>query len=86
MSFPLRSMLVGCPIGAGHHPVVLNLKLRRNEDVVNAAVGHQIRIETVERAVLRKALPGISVGVFQDIRLGKCLVDFVILVNIEIAR
>ena len=62
------------------------MERRRHKHVVDAAVGLHVRVEGVERPVFGKAEPRGGVRIFEDARLGENLIDFVGLVDVEIAR
>jgi len=76
---------VGGPISIGEDSIGIDACLRRNEDVVDARRGVEVGLEAVEGAGLGKPQSRGEVAVFQDSGLGEDAVDFVVLVDVEVA-
>lgn len=73
-------------VGIGQHPVIVHTYRRRYENMVDAAVGLQRRIEIVERTVRRVTFLGGPVRIGEHARSGEGRIDMVVLVDVEIAR
>ena len=54
------------PIAIGQHTIGIDLDLGRDKHMVNAALGEQIRVKGVERAVLGKTQACHIIGVLQQ--------------------
>lgn len=86
LSFQLFFVGRRCPIAVGQYAIMVHFELRRQEDVVDAALRLQVGLKGIEGSILAEALLGHGIRVVQQSRVGEDGVDFVVLVDIEVTR
>lgn len=77
--------LTGCPVAEGEDPITIDGEMGREEDMIDTAGGFQIGTEGVEGAVFTQAEGGCLVAVGEMTLLGEDGIDFVGLIDVEIA-